>query len=477
MVTESFNVPRDARILILGAGPTGLGAARQLERNGHSTWIMLEASSEAGGLAASFVDDQGFTWDVGGHVQFSHYDYFDTAMAGFLGPDDWLHHQREAWVWMRERFIPYPLQNNIHHLPADDLNCCLHGLAEIAGSCRADPVNFAQWFEARFGTGIADIFMRPYNTKVWAYPPESMNASWVGQRVAVTDPALVLKNQGLKTDDRSWGSNNTFQFPKSGGTGAIWRACAQRLPAEKLHYNSPVTRIDLDRHEVGTQDGRTFHYDTLISTLPLRELIRLSGQSHLQAAAARGLLYSSSNIIGLGLRGQPRPALAGKSWIYFPEDNCPFYRATVFSNYSPNNVPDCTQYWSLLFEVSESHHKPVAASSLLEEVIQGALNTGLIRRREDIVSTWRYRAEYGYPTPGLHRDEALAQIIPFFERHDVYSRGRFGLWKYEVSNQDHTFMQGVELVERLLHGRAEFTATNSGFVNAGKQPWPFEHWE
>ena len=37
----------------------------------------------------------------------------------------------------------------------------------------------------------------------------------------------------LGRDDISWGPNNTFQFPKHGGTGAIWRAlrCSERLPA------------------------------------------------------------------------------------------------------------------------------------------------------------------------------------------------------------------------------------------------------
>jgi len=228
---------------------------------------------------------------------------------------------------------------------------------------------------------------------------------------------------------------------------------------------------------VYTLSGPTYQYDTLISTIPLTELIRLSGQIHLQPAAKRGLLHSSSNIVGLGLRGSPAPELAKKCWMYFPEEDCPFYRVTVFSNYSPHNVPDITKHWSLMCEVSESVHKPVDRATLLEDVIQGALNTRLISDRNEISSTWMYRAEYGYPTPGLHRDKVLAQVIPFFERHGVYSRGRFGMWKYEVSNQDHSFMQGVEVVERLLNGREEITAFHPDYANSRKHPWPFERWQ
>ena len=102
-------------------------------------------------------------------------------------------------------------------------------------------------------------------------------------------------------------------------------------------------------------------------------------------------------------------------------------------------------------EVSKSAFKPVDEVTLLTDVIQGALNTRLINDRDEIVDTWTYRAEYGYPIPCIRRDEALSELIPFFEAHHVYSRGRFGMWKYEVSNQDHSFMQGVELIERLLN--------------------------
>jgi protoporphyrinogen oxidase len=275
----------------------------------------------------------------------------------------------------------------------------------------------------------------------------------------------------------SWGPNNRFQFPKAGGTGAVWRACAAALPAELVRNSTQVVDIDLSKHKLQTADGQEYNYDVLISTMPLRELIGMTHRSDLLPLADRGLLHSSVNIVGIGLRGRPKPELAKKCWMYFPEDNCPFYRATVFSNYSPANVPDAGLYWSLMCEVAESPHKPVDQALLRDDVVSGALNTRLIGDRRDIATVWSFRAPYGYPTPGLYRDEALSELIPEFERHGVYSRGRFGMWKYEVSNQDHSFMQGVEIIERLLSGRREITAFSPELANSKKHPWPFAEWD
>jgi hypothetical protein len=68
-----------------------------------------------------------------------------------------------------------------------------------------------------------------------------------------------------------------------------------------------------------------------------------------------------------------------------------------------------------------------------------------------------YKADYSYPIPSVERDRILEKAIPFLESHGIYSRGRFGMWKYEVSNTDHSLMQGVELVNHLLQGEPETT--------------------
>jgi hypothetical protein len=161
-------------------------------------------------------------------------------------------------------------------------------------------------------------------------------------------------------------------------------------------------------------------------------------------------------MIGIGIR-QPCPST--KSWMYFPEENCPFYRVTYLSNYSPCMTPDNATHYSLLTETSYSEFKPVDRRTIVDETIQGLVNAGLITDadREDIVDVWHYDAAYSYPTPSVERDAILARVIPYLESYDIYSRGRFGMWKYEVSNTDHSLMQGVELVNRLLLGEAETT--------------------
>ena len=71
---------RKVQFLIVGSGPTGLGAALRLVELGNNDWHLVERSAEPGGLASSVTDEHGFTWDMGGHVQFSHYQSFDRYM-------------------------------------------------------------------------------------------------------------------------------------------------------------------------------------------------------------------------------------------------------------------------------------------------------------------------------------------------------------------------------------------------------------
>ncbi|MGD0778398.1 MAG: FAD-dependent oxidoreductase [Candidatus Solibacter sp.] len=442
-------------LVVLGGGPTGLGAARRLTEIRDTAVRVFDENSQAGGLSSSFVDSQGFTWDIGGHVQFSHYRYFDDLMKELLG-GEWLEHARESWVWMRDRFIPYPLQNNIHLLPRDEFLQCVRGLIESMKRGTVPLRNFHDWIEGSFGAGLAESFMLPYNFKVWAHHPAEMSYQWVGERVATVDLMRIISNALDGSEDTNWGPNNTFRFPLRGGTGRIWRTLAERLPEGVFQPNRRCVRIQTAKRTVHFEDGSQEHYDRLISTIPLDVLITLADIESLKPCVEQ-FRYSTVHVVGVGLKGEPPPHLKTKCWMYFPEDNCPFYRATIFSNYSPNNVPDISRFWSLMVEVSESPFKPVDHAGLLDSVIEGLLATKLIESANEVASLWMHSARHGYPTPFLGRDRLIQPILAQLEDANIYSRGRFGGWKYEVSNQDHSLMQGVELVNRLAFGTPEVT--------------------
>jgi hypothetical protein len=118
-------------------------------------------------------------------------------------------------------------------------------------------------------------------------------------------------------------------------------------------------------------------------------------------------------------------------------------------------VPDATTHYSILAEISHSEFKPVCMSTVIGDTIQGLVNTQMIteRDRDDIVDAHLISREYTYPTPSLERDVALATIQPWLESVGIFSRGRFGAWRYEVGNMDHSVAQGVEWVNRVLLGQ------------------------
>jgi protoporphyrinogen oxidase len=456
------------QFVIIGAGPTGLGAALRLLELREADFLVVDQASAAGGLASSFVDEAGFTWDLGGHVQFSHYRVFDNYMDLALGTDGWLRHQRESWVWMYDRFVPYPFQYNLHRLPSAERWECVRGLLEASRATAERPASFREWILATFGRGIADVFLLPYNFKVWAYPPEMMSCGWVGERVAVPPLDKVIRGVCLGQDEVSWGPNNTFRFPKRGGTGSIWKALAQQLPEANLRLGDSVKGIDVRNREIQLQSGLRICYDHLISSMPVDRLTAMIAEPELAVAAGR-LLYSGVHVVGIGLAGEPPEHLRTKCWMYFPEANSPFYRVTVFSNYSPFNTPRPGETWSLMAEVSQSPHKPVDHRTIVEDVMRGMMATKLIRPTDHVLSRCHRFLRHGYPTPSLDRDEILALILPRLERLGISSRGRFGAWKYEVSNQDHTFAQGYECVSRLVSGgneQDEPTLNDPNKVNA-----------
>ncbi|KAJ3149639.1 hypothetical protein HDU89_003692 [Geranomyces variabilis] len=405
MMTRKESLPADrvgktaVDVLCIGAGPTGLGAAKRLNQLATKSWAVIDSSDSAGGLASTDTTPEGFLFDVGGHVIFSHYSYFDDVLDEILPEkDDWRYHQRVSYVRSRNTWVPYPYQNNISMLPKDDQVLAMSGMVDayVASKTGAQkPKNFDEWIVMNMGEGIADLFMRPYNFKVWAVPTTRMHCEWLGERVAAPDLKLTLTNVIRNRTAGNWGPNVTFSFPAKDGTGGIWKGVARTLPEDHIRLSTTAIRIDTVNNNVLTSDGFEISYGSLISTMPVDILCRILDPPRPDlAACAKKLHFSKTHVIGVGIHGERPDNIGDKCWLYFPEDDAPFYRATVFSSYAEANVPaasvaistlrradngpvaDSTPqpgpYWSLMFEVAESAYKPVDCDRLVEDTIQGS---------------------------------------------------------------------------------------------------------
>ncbi|MFD3756725.1 protoporphyrinogen/coproporphyrinogen oxidase [Streptomyces sp. NPDC058622] len=449
---------RSDRIVILGAGPCGLACADELERLGFHEWTLLESAHAPGGLATSVVDPAGFTWDLGGHVVFSHFGEFDRLLAELFTADELLHHDRSSYVRFRDRWVPYPFQQHLHCLPEEDAADCLRDLLAACKQREADlptEPDFAAWLHARYGSALVQRFFDPYNSKVWATPPKQMASSWVAERVAPVDPREVLAPfTGAAAPARRWGPNATFAFPATGGTGEIWRRLAARL-GDGLRTQARAVAVDPTARTITLAGGERIGFDHLVATGPLDQLVAMTATAPDRVLAAAGRLrHTTVAMVGLGYE---TPTTDERSWLYFPQSDVPFYRATNFSKYAPANVPSAAtnrfSAWMTETAITPDTHSD--HRTLIRSCDQALRRHGLVPERAPLAIAHLELIPYAYPVPTLDRDAVLAEVVPWLEELGIYPRGRFGTWRYEIGNMDHAVKMGIDIARRLVNGTSE----------------------
>lgn len=427
----------DVPVLVIGAGPTGIGAAVRLHERGIDH-LVIDAGTGPGGMAASRRDDQGFVWDLGGHVIHSHFPAFDRAIARSGAA---MHRvERNGWVWMDgsdpASLVPAPVQAQLEELPRDlDPYAPAEHLADYYRNC--------------FGSELYDRFFSGYNEKMWTVPLEEVDHTWTSLRSGGSGrnvPTLALARDTVRLHE-------SFPYPV-GGTGTLWEAIlATQADPERFRFGHRVEHVDLEQRVAHLDDGTAIAYENLISTAPLPWLMAEAGA----APEAEPLRYSTEVAVGLGYRGDPPAALRDVTWMYSPDRDVPWFRGTVMSTYDPAAAGPGR--WSMLLEVphlpATEHHpeRRLGADEAAEACLRSLETLGA--PREDVLSVWTEEIPMAYPVPTLGRDEILRRADAMLRAHGVHSRGRFGGWRYESCNQDYSYVQGIQAVDAVLDGAEE----------------------
>lgn len=421
------------KILILGAGLTGLSTAYHLEKRGETDYLLAERQAVPGGLCTS-QNIQGFTFDYSGHLLHLHTEYGRKLVRKLL-PNNLLRLRREAWIYTGSCRVPFPFQANLFALPPSQRKSCVEGLLKLTAHSPKEPKNFEQWCLQSFGRPIYEQFMRPYNSKLWGRAPKELTCDWCGPFVPRPTRREILQS-AQKPLKKSYGYNSYFYYPKEGGCGALTAALSERLTG--LRTQATVTRVDL-KSRTAHVGGQIISFDKLVNTLPLPVFLKMLHQEPRLTALADSLSYTSVQVYNLALRKEIKPF----SWIYFPDEQEPFYRVGLQSGFSPHNAPPGTS--SLYIEMPGT----IRRSKAMETRIWKALiEKGIIEEHDEVLFSFWQPLPYAYVVYDKRRARAVSQALRALAKRACFCGGRYGKWEY--SFMESSLLEGLALAEKLI---------------------------
>jgi protoporphyrinogen oxidase len=422
---------------ILGGGLTGLSLAYFFGGNCE----VLERDSVCGGLCRT-VKKGPYSYDHGGHIIFSRDEEILRFMTDVLG-DNAVRYRRNNRIWFKGRFVKYPFENDLASLPKEDIYECLY---HFLTRNYPPPNNLRDWCYYRFGKGIAERYMIPYNEKIWNIETEKMGLEWVEGRIP--DPPLedVLKSAiGIETE--GYTHQLHFYYPKRGGIEALIRAIGGRVRV--VETNFPVRMVRRQGRAWIVSDGRREKkFDRLVSTIPLPDMLgALEDVPEEVRDAGRGLRYNSLICVMVGFRAE-KPS--DKFAVYFPQPDLKFHRVCFYDFFGESCVPPGMS--SAVAEITANEGDgtyEMTDEELVAHVIEGLAKEKFMRR-DDVCTTDVARRKYAYVVNDLNYSRNLKVVRDFANGIGITLCGRFSEWEY--LNMDACIRSAMETARKLPRG-------------------------
>jgi protoporphyrinogen oxidase len=351
-------------------------------------------------------------------------------------------------VFYKGRYVKYPFENGLSELPIEDNLACVLGYIEayvgrVTGTS-PKPTNFREWMYHRFGKGITERYLLPYNEKIWKTPAADMAIEWVEGRVP--DPPLedVIKSSlGIPTE--GYTHQLHFLYPREGGVESLIRGLLPRVARVRPRFR--VTSIRRKGEMWVVSDGHEEReFERLVATIPIPELVAAMEDVPREVRAAGAALVHRSLVtvmVGLG-----KPDLNDFSWVYFPTPaDGKFNRISFPSNFSDRVAPVGTS--SAMAEITCDAGDEAWASSdatLTEHVVERADHLGVFKRQDVLVSRVA-RTRYAYVVFDRVHRRNLDLVEAYARKIGLHLLGRFG--QFDYINTDQVILRALGLAREL----------------------------
>ena len=432
-----------AKIVIIGAGLTGISAAYHLEQAGYDDYELLEQEDSIGGLCRSMQQD-GFIFDYTGHLLHLSNPYARSLINSVFPEENFEHIVRRSAIYSHNTYTRYPFQINLHGLPPEVIVDCIESFVNRPQAAAGTPVqSFREWVLTNFGDGLGRHFFFPYQQKIFDIPLDELSASWTGRFVPSTSLGDLLRGAlGVTTEEV--GYNAAFFYPKAGGIIQWVQALYDQL-RKPARTNHKVVAIDGKSKTIRCDNGYETSFDHIISTMPLDLLIdRLQEKSNTELYRARPHLRCAS-VTNLNF-GIKRPKVIDSHWVYYPETQFPFYRLGFPTNLTSSMAP--AGHSSLSGECSHLYRTDEEIKNLTTKSRDSIFQLFKIDVTE-IASTKIITIPHAYVIFDAWRDTHLAKTLEQLESdYHINSTGRYGAWKY--ASMQEALLDGKDAAEKAI---------------------------
>ena len=250
-------------VIILGAGLAGLTAAFELNKY-NANYLLLEKSNKIGGTAKS-VQCKGYTFDLTGHALHLNNENIKNLIFDELNlSENFLKVERKSYIYYDKILIPYPFQYNLAYLKEKSRNTCvidfLKAHYSFNKSTKRNYKSFKEYCNKTLGNGISNIFMEPYNEKLWSINPKDMTADWMGNYLPVPDYTKIIDGAFIKKEIDNSGYNAYFYYPKFGGIQVLSDALYEKI-SKNTKFGIIIKKIDINLKKIYTnKDIISYNY-------------------------------------------------------------------------------------------------------------------------------------------------------------------------------------------------------------------------
>lgn len=399
------------KYLILGAGPAGLTFANRLKELSEDSFLVLEKEQEAGGLCRSVMVD-GSPFDIGGgHFLDVRRPAVNTFLFRFMPKEEWKLFERDSRIVIGDQQVGHPLEANIWQLPVDSQVEVLSSIARSGcNSGKQKPGKFKDWIIWKLGDRIAEMYMLPYNRKMFADELDELGTYWLEKLPDVSFEDTLRSC----LEHRAYGKqpgHASFYYPEKYGYGELWLRMAAEI-ASNILYQVDVTGIDLEKKTVTAADGGIWEAEYIITTIPWRSFETIEGMPQEIVSSVKKLKSSAieTRYIGEMLDTEAQ-------WLYIPDEKKPYHRILVRHNFCQGS----RGYW--------------------------------LETRKERVSLYReeaeftYMNEYAYPLNTVGKPEIMDRLLGFCRTKGVYGLGRWG--EHCHYNSDLVVELALKLAEKM----------------------------